>query len=112
MKLEFDNPKHELLLNDYDALRKRYDRKGDKYADDILATIEVLRAADALFDVPHAYRPHPLRGEYKGCFAIDVTKKHRVILRPDHGNDPNFRIDNPKTITQVIILQIFKDYHD
>lgn len=111
MKLDFDNPKHESLINDCDALAKKYNKKGQEIADDILATVEVLRAADTLFDVPRSYRPHPLKTEYKGCFAVDVTKTHRVIFKPNHNGDPNFRIDNYKTITSVVIIEIFKDYH-
>lgn len=111
MKLDFDNPRHESLINDYDALARKYNKKGQNVADDILAVVEVLRAADTLFDVPRSYRPHPLKVEYKGCFAVDVTKKHRVIFRPNHDGDPNFRIDNYKTITSVVIIEIFKDYH-
>lgn len=111
MKLDFDNPKHESLVNDYDALARKYNKKGLKIADDILATIEVLRSADTLFDIPRSYRPHPLQGEYKGCFALDVTKTHRLICKPRHDGDSNFRIDNYKTITAVIIIEIFKNYH-
>ncbi len=111
MKIDFDNQKHEALVNNHDALRKKYNKNGQEFADDILATFEVLRAADALADVPRSYRPHPLQGSYKKCFAVDVTSKHRVIFRPNHDGDQNFRIDNFKTITSILILEIFKDYH-
>lgn len=111
MKIAFDNPKHEELVNDFDALSKKYDRGSKKVAVDILATVDVLRAADSLFDVPRAYRPHPLKAEYKGFFGVDVTKTHRNIFKPDHDGDPNFRIDNYKTITSIVIVEIYKDYH-
>jgi mRNA-degrading endonuclease YafQ of YafQ-DinJ toxin-antitoxin module len=111
MKIVFDNPKHEELVNDFGALSKKYDRRSKKVAADILATIEVLRAAESLFDVPRAYRPHPLTAEYKGFFAVDVTVTHRVIFKPNHDGDPNFRIDNYKSITSIVISEIYKDYH-
>ncbi len=111
MKIDFDNPKHESLANDYKALVKKYNKKGLSNADDILAAIEVLRSANSMFDIPRSYRPHPLKGEYKGCFAIDVTKTYRLICKPNHDGDPNFRIDNYKTITTIVIIEIFKDYH-
>lgn len=111
MTLEFDNPKHEALINNHEALSKKYNKKGQQSADNILATIEVLRAADSLFDVPRAYRPHPLQAEYKGCFAVDVDDKNRVIFKPSHDGDQNFRIDNHKTITSIKIIEIFKNYH-
>lgn len=111
MRIEFDNPRHETLVSDYGILSKKYNRKGEDWATEIIATIDVLRAAGTLFEIPNGYRPHPLKGEYKGCFAVDVTNKHRVIFRPAHKGDPNFRIDNFKTITSISILEIFKDYH-
>lgn len=112
MNLGFDNPKHEASVNDFAALSKRFDRGGrSSNADDILAALEVLRAAESLADVPRSYRPHPLKAEYKGFFAIDVTKTHRIIFKPNHDGDPDFRIDNYKTINSVTILEIFKDYH-
>jgi mRNA-degrading endonuclease YafQ of YafQ-DinJ toxin-antitoxin module len=111
MKIKFDDPKHEKLVNDFAALAKKYDKKGQKNADEIIATIDVLRAADCLFDVPPSYRPHPLKVEYKGHFAVDVTNTHRVIFKPDHKDEPSFRIDNYKSITAIIIVEIFLDYH-
>lgn len=111
MKIRFDDPKHERLANDFDALSRRYDKKGQKNACEIIATIDVLRAAISLFDVPPSFRPHPLKAEYKGCFAVDVTNIHRVIFKPDHKDDANFRIDNYKSITAIVIMEIFKNYH-
>lgn len=111
MQIEFDNPKHEALANNFEALSRKYDKRGQKIADDILATIEAVRAADCLFDVPRSYRPHPLDGVYKGCFAVDVDKKYRVIFRPNHDGDPDYRIDNYKSIKKIVILEIYKDYH-
>ncbi|HLY61045.1 MAG TPA: hypothetical protein VKV95_09875 [Terriglobia bacterium] len=111
MNIRFDDPKHEKLANDFDALSKRYDKKGQKNADEIIATIDALRAANSLYEVPPSFRPHPLKAEYKGFFAVDVTSTHRVIFKPDHKDDPNFRIDNFKSITSIIIVEIFLNYH-
>lgn len=111
MKIRFDDPKHEELANDFEALAKKYDKKGQKNAEEIIATIDALRAADTLFDVPPSYRPHPLKAAYKGSFAVDVTNTHRVIFKPDHKDDPGFRIDNYKSITAILICEIFLNYH-
>jgi mRNA-degrading endonuclease YafQ of YafQ-DinJ toxin-antitoxin module len=112
MKIEFDNPKHESLVNNESALARKYNKKGVIVSDDILATINVLKAAPTLFDIPRSYRPHPLKGVYKGCFAVDVTNTHRVIFRPKSTDKLEFRIDNPKSISHISILEIYKDYHD
>lgn len=111
MKIVFDNPKHEALVNDFEALSRRFNTKSEDNATEILATIDVLKVADCLADVPRAYRPHPLKREYKGGFAVDVTRTHRVIFKPDHDGDPEFRIDNFKSIKSISIVEIFTDYH-
>jgi mRNA-degrading endonuclease YafQ of YafQ-DinJ toxin-antitoxin module len=112
MNIEFDNPKHEAFVNDFDALKKKFNKtKGVDSASAIIATINVLQAADTLADVPPSFRPHPLKAEYKGAFAVDVDDKHRVIFKPNHGGDPTFRIDIRKTIKNITIIEIFKDYH-
>lgn len=113
MDLVFDNPKYEMLVNDFDKLSKKYDKKGQKNAEEILGTVDVLRAARTLSDVPRSFRPHSLQGEFKGYFAVDVTDSHRIIFRPieNKQENPDFRIDNLKTITKIEITEIFKDYH-
>ncbi len=111
MDISFDNPTHERLVNDPDALAKKFDRKHEGASLDILSTLSALHAAPSLADVPRSYRPHPLKGGLKGSFAVDVNKTHRVIFEPDHDGDEHFRIDNYKTITSIIIIEIFKDYH-
>jgi len=112
MNIAFDNPRHERLVNAYDALCRRYNRKkGVDSASAILSAMDVLRSADSLADVPRAFRPHPLKGGYKGCFAVDVDEKNRVRFKPNHGGDTNYRIDNYKTIKNICIIELFKDYH-
>ncbi|HUI08859.1 MAG TPA: hypothetical protein VL221_00965 [Bacteroidota bacterium] len=111
MNMVFDNPKHEALVNDFKALSKRYNKKSADSASDILKALSVLLAADTLAEVPHSFRPHPLKGEFKGCFAVDVDDVHRVIFRPNHDGDPNYRIDNHRTIKKIVVLDIFYNYH-
>ena len=111
MDISFDDPRHEKLANDFHALSKKYDKRGRKVAAEIITTLNVLYAANSLYDVPRACRPHPLKGNYKGCFAVDVTNTHRVIFKPNHKDDPNFRIDNYKSIVSISIVEIYTDYH-
>lgn len=112
MEISFENPKHEALVSDPEKLSRRFDKKGQKHSADILATLAALYAADSLSDLPRAtYRPHPLDGNYKGYFSVDVTDTHRIIFRPNHKGDPSYRIDNYKSISKIEIIEIFKDYH-
>lgn len=115
MKIEFQNPRHEALVNDYGALCKKYNSKEYPEAGDgILVAMDGLKAAPTLYDVPWSpFRPHSLEKErkYKGCFTVDATKIHRIIFRPNHDGDPNFNIRNLNTINSIIIIEIFKNFH-
>ena len=111
MIITFQKPKHEQLANNNDLLCKNYNKKGVGYAEDIRIVLDVLCAAETLYDVPPAFRPHPLQGNNKGCFAVNIDKKHRLVFEPDHAGDPGFRIDNYRTIKKIRILELFTDYH-
>lgn len=114
MNIQFERSKHEALISDYEALSRKYNRPGapgPDNADEILDTINALHAANSLFDVPRIYHPHPLQGNRKGSFAVWVTKKDRMIFKPNYTDNPETQIDNFKTITSIVITDIFENYH-
>ena len=122
MRIAFINAKLEAIANeDPDApksiLRKLIKKsKAGCEPEDIIATLDALAAAPSCADIPPFFHPHPLQGELKGFFAIDLQARgrgrHRILFKPDHGNDQAFRIDNYKTITRIIITDLCADYHD
>ncbi|HHG90237.1 MAG TPA: killer suppression protein HigA [Devosia sp.] len=60
-----------------------------------------------------AGRPHPLRGDRKGQFALDLHGGVRLVFEPNHNPVPRFAdggIDWAQ-VTQIIIVYI-GDYHD
>lgn len=80
--------------------------------DEIIETLNALDAADTLFDLPKIpFHPEPLKGSLKGSFSAWINKKARIIFRPDHADDPAFRIDNPKTIKRIVVDELCIDYH-
>jgi hypothetical protein len=111
VKINFANPKHEELVNDFGALSRKFDEGQQKVADEILATLEVLRSADSLADIPRTYRPHPLDEEDKGLLAVSITRTHSTIFKPNSEGVLEFRIDNYKTITSITVVEIYKAYH-
>jgi len=112
MLLSFATPKLQKLANDSIALTKHVAKqKAHCTADDVLSVLNELMAADSSFDLPPSLRPHPLKGNLKGYFAVDVSDTHRIIFRPDHDGDTEFRIDNFKTIKRIEISGICVDYH-
>ena len=112
MLIGFTTQKLENVANDDVKLTKLCKRKrAHCTADDIIEVLNILSSADCLVDIPSSLRPHPLQGNLKGRFAVKVSKTHRIIFRPDHEGDPEFRIDNPKTIKRIVVEELCKDYH-
>ncbi len=112
MIISFVDDKTEKVANDIAKLDKLCRKqKAHCNADDIIQVINELFAADSCYDIPQSLRPHPLKAEWKGYFAVDVSKTHRLIFRPDHDGDPDFRIDNHKTTKRIVIVELCIDYH-
>lgn len=112
MNIRFATDKLEQIANDSAKLDKLC-RKQNAHctADDILEQLNILYAAESMADIPPTLRPHPLKGNLKDRFAINVSKTHRIIFRPDHDDDPEFRIDNRNTIKRIVVEELCIDYH-
>lgn len=112
MVISFVDDKTKGVANDTAKLDKLcFKQNAHCTADNIVQVINELYAADSCNDIPQSLRPHPLQAEWKGYFAVDVSKTHRIIFRPDHDDDPDFRIDNYKTIKRIVIVKLCIDYH-
>jgi mRNA-degrading endonuclease YafQ of YafQ-DinJ toxin-antitoxin module len=112
MKVSFATSKLEKLANDSVAMAKLVAKqKAHCTADDVQGVFDALAAADSSFDLPNSLRTHPLQGNLKGHFGVDVSKTHRIIFRPDHDGDTEFRIDNHKTIKRIVVTAICVNYH-
>lgn len=112
MILSFATPKLQKLANNSASLTKHVAKqKAHCTADDVLSVLDELVAADSSYDLPPSLRPHPLKGNLKGHFAVNVSNTHRIIFRPDHDGDTEFRIDNHKTIKRIVVTAICVDYH-
>lgn len=60
-----------------------------------------------------AGRPHPLLGDRKGQFAVDLAKGFRLVFAPDH--DPCPRKDDQSidwSNVTIICIEEIGDYHD
>lgn len=88
---------------------------GDQVAGRMKDLLFEIWSSDSLADlsrVPGA-RPHPLKGERSGQFAVDVTRSVRIVFEPDHDPLPSLPdggIDRSK-ITRIRILFV-GDYHE
>jgi len=72
----------------------------------IKASISVLVVADNLGEVPNVppTRRHKLSGKYDGCWALDLNRNYRLIIRP------TARTEDVSSIREVEIIDIV-DYH-
>jgi len=64
-------------------------------------------------EIPVAARCHPLRGNLKGLYAVDLIHPYRLLFKPDHEPLPLLNdggLDITK-VTQIIITELKIDYH-
>lgn len=99
------------ILNDKKCLTKEF---GDLIAKRIRIRLSVLQGAPSLSDVPTVKpdRCHPLKGDKKGMFAVDLTPNYRLIFKPNHDPIPTLKeggIDHAR-ITKITIVGV-EDYH-
>lgn len=72
-----------------------------------------MEAASSVSALPPVGRPHPLKGEWAGCFALDLAGGKRLVLEPDHDPVPE-DVDGAidwSAVTGIRIVYI-GDYHD
>ena len=102
MKIFFEH-KIEKKLSDQVTIKRYY----GKLADKIVIRLSILQGAECLDDIPNIppTRRHKLSGNYSNCWAIDIDKSWRIILK-----SPDVNLEDPKDIREVIIVDIV-DYH-
>ena len=82
--------------------------------DRLMRRLEDMRSSNtlAIFRTLPQGRCHPLKGNYKGKFAVDLDNPYRLIFEP--ANDPLPTLEDGgldlNRITKVRILRI-EDYH-
>ena len=77
-----------------------------KLADRIEMVISILRFVDNLGEVPNVppTRRHKLIGNYDGCWALDIDKSRRMIIKPIVESNILEEIDELEIVDVV-------DYH-
>jgi proteic killer suppression protein len=110
MEIIFTN-NTEYLNDDKEVNRKH----GFENAKRIIKCLHQIRASNNLADLKSVprFRCHLLRGNFKGCFALDIKHPFRMVIKPAHDPVPlkdNNEIDVAK-VTKVELIFI-GDYHD
>jgi len=103
-----DKTVHKLCTEQAAAVKKL----GSAGAKKLRVRLSDLEAAARVTDLV-AGRPHELRGDRAGQFALDLAGGWRLVFAPDHDPVPT-RPDGGTDWTQVTIvcIQYIGDYHD
>ena len=105
MDITFANSKLKKLCEDHKRLKKSY---GQLQAERIIKRINEFQSSENLFDIsklPQA-RLHQLTGNLKGLWAVDILQPYRILIKLLNGSPEDL-----KTITEIEITEIGKDYH-
>lgn len=101
MKVSVSN-KLSKYLKDSKSIKSAYGNISGR----IETALSVLGVADNLEEVPNVppTRRHKLTGNYQGCWAIDLDKSYRMIIKPTMAEE------DVSKITSIEIIDIV-DYH-
>ena len=81
--------------------------------EEVVMALNELAAAPSLQDVSRLRHPHPLKGNMKGCFAIDIGSetrgKLRIVFRPT--NKDSYKDGDFSIVREITIEKLVMDYH-
>lgn len=109
MEITFSNAKLQKLCEQQDLAQRKL---GKQCARKLRSRLSDLTAATSVQELV-AGRPHPLKGNRVGQFAVDLEGGKRLVFEPANNPIPHKEdggIDWPK-ITKVCIV-FLGDYHD
>ncbi len=109
MRVSYSNSKLAKKINPESECLKYY---GRDMAHAIHKRLAQLSASPTLDSARHFGRCHELKGDYEGCFAMDLVGPKRLIFKPD---DETRSYLDEKTIIWSLVKSVeivdIKDYH-
>ncbi len=111
MLIGYSNKNVEKICNDPKYAKKAL---GEKIVMKLYQRISWLVAADnlAMFNDTYKFlRLHKLKGNYDGCYAIDIDRKYRIVLYPCDENG-EYTNGDFKSISLVTIEEVSNHYED
>ena len=110
MEITFKDRKLEKIVDNPRKLRRHFNQA----AENIERRLETLNDVENLSHVSTKppIRRHLLTGDFKGCYAVDVTGQLRIVFEIDHDLIPRLA-DNSvdlEHVTKICIIGIY-DYH-
>lgn len=111
MKLEYKSNKLAKSVVSLSAIAANYGTRA-KLVKQRISELQAAPTLETMRNIPAA-NCHELKGNLAGKLAVDVSGNHRIIFEPDH-NPPPTNVDGGLDwlqVTNIIILDIGKDYH-
>lgn len=106
MEIEFLNKKeYKIVSAGLSAMKKEYNKQADK----IMQRLNELLAAPFLSTISHLPPPkcHELKGNFKGCFSVNIDAKYRMIFKPNYSqNDLPLDSNGGIDLTRVSKIKI------
>ncbi len=111
MNLDFKTNKLKKQLTDLAEMKKAFGTSAKK----VSQRMEDMLASDnlkVLCQLPQA-NCHPLTGNRKGEWAVDISGNHRIIFQVDHDPIPEDETGgiNRVLVTDIRIISAGEDYH-
>ena len=112
MEIHFeDNKKGKQLKKECESNKEAKKTYGTNVAKHLITALYDLIDSPTLGDMD-CRNPHPLDGDLKGCFAISITGKYRIIFKPN-DNPPSLKDDGSidrDGVISILIVDIC-NYH-
>lgn len=104
MQIEYQNSKVKKLCENRSKATQAFEKK---VADKLHLRLTQLEAFENLESVPNTppFRRHKLVGNKEGLYAIDITERYRLIIRPLNGNKEDL-----STISIIEIEEVSNHY--
>lgn len=98
----------------YSRLKKMLRKQKATFGyEEVVMALNELAAAPSLKDVSKLRHPHPLKGDMKEWFAIDIDSRTRgrlrIVFRPT--NKDSYKDGDFSTVREITIEKLVTDYH-
>ena len=115
MEIQYKSQKLHELCHDY---RKAQKELGKQVAEKLFALMNLLENSECLYDIEamRIYHLHPLSGERRGEFALDLGRKlgYRLIVIPLDDNEKEWKETDLSIVYKatkiVLVWEVSKHY--
>lgn len=111
MEVYFTSKKLQKYLSTHTEIIKRYGQQNGIRIEQRLTQLKAANNLEQMNSIPGA-RLHPLKGNRKGEYAIDVIHPFRIVLKP-YCDELPLRNDNEVDLSKIFAVTILEivDYH-